>query len=88
MYMVYSFLPLEVEAQKSEWGRRVRGKETHFRRGTKNLRCSFRRLFGRNRKSRGDEGEVRRNYPEAVLNGKGQKWGMYGNTSREFGKRS
>src|SRR6267378_3697123 len=42
-----------------------------FGRDTRNLRRSFRRFVGRNRKSRRREAAGRRNYPEAVPNGEG-----------------
>jgi len=45
----------------------------HFGRDTRNLRRCFRRFLGRSRKSRRREAAGRRNYPEAVLNGKGGK---------------
>src|SRR5208282_486126 len=42
-----------------------------FGRDTRNLRGRFRRFVGRNRKSRRREAAGRRNYPEAVPNGRG-----------------
>ena len=47
------------------------GERLLFRRGTRNLPRRFRRFLGRNRTSRRREAAGRRNYPEAVPNGKG-----------------
>ena len=53
------------------------GEGLHFGRGTKSLRCSLRRLFGRRRKSRRAEVAGRRNSPEAVPNEKGGMETLY-----------
>src|SRR5229473_4954273 len=46
-----------------------------FGRDTRNLRRCFRGFVGRNRKSRRREAAGRRNYPEAVPNGRGGNGG-------------